>query len=63
MEQPEEINQYKIPLTASVIEPATFQLVARCLNQISHNFMKIWAFQLEHARLCEKRSEPPMKGR
>jgi len=34
--RPEGLGQWRIPVAPSVIETATFQLVAQCLNQLRH---------------------------
>jgi hypothetical protein len=34
--RPEELRQWKIPVTSSGIEPATFRLVVQCVSQLRH---------------------------
>jgi hypothetical protein len=48
-------------LAAPIIEPVTFQLMALFFNQLSHNLMEIWTFQLKYAKLCKECPEPAMK--
>jgi hypothetical protein len=39
--QPVELGQFKNPMTSSVLEPATFRLVAYCLNQLRYRVPQI----------------------
>ena len=40
--RPEGLCQWKIPMTPSRIEPATFSLVTQCLNQMRYSVPQSW---------------------
>jgi len=42
--QPEGLCQWKLPMTAAVIEPAPLRFVAQCLNQLRHRVPRIYIY-------------------
>jgi hypothetical protein len=45
--RPEELSQWTLPITPSVIEPATFRLVAQCLNQLRHRVLVVFELNVQ----------------